>query len=436
MGRELRIDGSGRRQHRPGACKVRHIGVCLAGEHRIVRHAVHLRALDLGVPVRAFDQPHHEPVFRFATQRNQPVDQRTRALLIGLDHEPDPVPALQGRIACQKFHHIQRQLQPIRFLGIDVEPDVVLPCQPREGEQAGTEFCVHPRGLRPGVARMQRGELNGDSRAIDDALALRMPADGVDRLLVCGQVRLRIGIGCSTLPQHIERIPVAARLAFAHVLQRFIDRPTSDKLAAQKSHRQVHALAHQWFAAFAQQRGNRLFEGAFGACVDQFPGDQQAPRRGVDKQRRAAPKMGVPVPLADLVANKPIAGRGVGNSQQRLSQAHQRDAFTAVERKLQHQRVHTAGAAARVAHALGQAPGQLPHRRRLGIGPTCFGDQAGHHRGLGCAVRIGNRPARWRGNAWRVEQLERGHEWDLLFACGGKSAHNSVSIIGMQGAAR
>ncbi len=48
-------------------------------------------------------------------------------------------------------------------------------------------------------------------------------------------------------------------------------------------------------------------------------------------------------PRLDLVADQAVARRGVRDAQQRLGEAHQRDALAAVERELEHQRVDAAG---------------------------------------------------------------------------------------------
>ena len=57
---ELRIDAVGHRQQLAGIGDVGDVGVGLAREHRIAGEAERLRPLDLGVPVGALDQPHHD----------------------------------------------------------------------------------------------------------------------------------------------------------------------------------------------------------------------------------------------------------------------------------------------------------------------------------------------------------------------------------------
>ena len=61
VGRELRIKAPPQVDELAGAEDVAEVGHGLAGEHRIVRNPALLRALDLGVPVGALDQTHHQP---------------------------------------------------------------------------------------------------------------------------------------------------------------------------------------------------------------------------------------------------------------------------------------------------------------------------------------------------------------------------------------
>ena len=72
-------------------------------------------------------------------------------------------------------------------------------------------------------------------------------------------------------------------------------------------------------------------------------GDQQTPGRGVDERRRRLADMGAPVAAADLVGDQRVARGRVGNAQQRLGHAHQRDAFLAGEVVFAHQPLHQPG---------------------------------------------------------------------------------------------
>ena len=166
-----------------------------------------------------------------------------------------------------------------------------------------------------------------------------MGADRVDRLFVGRQILQRIGSRRRAFAQHVERKAITARFPIARIGERLMDRPTGDELLAEQSHREIDAFSDQWLAAFAQHRREGLLERALRPRVDQLAGDQQPPGGGVDEERRAASEMRLPIAGADLVANQAVTRGNVGNPQQRLGEAHQRDAFAAVEGKLEHQRI-------------------------------------------------------------------------------------------------
>ncbi len=141
---------------------------------------------------------------------------------------------------------------------------------------------------------------------------------------------------------------------------------------------------------------------------DQLAGDQQAPGRGIDEQRRAAAHMRAPVAAADLVADQRVAGGAIGNAQQRFGEAHQRDAFARVECKLQHQCVDAAGFAPRRAHALGERGGELLRGRQGRRGQGGFIEQRGERRGLVGAPRGRDSPAQLRRRLVGCDQRKGG----------------------------
>ncbi len=87
VGGELRIEPGPRPQQLPHAGHVGQIGHRLPREHRIVGEPALLRALDLGVPVGALDEPHHQPAAEPMRGVVEPADHRAGALLIRL-HGP------------------------------------------------------------------------------------------------------------------------------------------------------------------------------------------------------------------------------------------------------------------------------------------------------------------------------------------------------------
>ena len=362
---ELRVDRVRGRQHGLGARQVRDVGVDLAREDRIPGEPVDLRALDLGIPIGALDQAHHEAALAAAAQVDQPVDDRAGALLVALHDEAQAVPAGERGIAGEQLEYVERQVETVRFLRVDVEADVVAPRKQREPRDGRHEFVQCARALRPRIARVQRRQLDRDARSLVDARAPAGLADRVYRGFVRGEIVARIVHRHRRLAQHVERVAIAARDARARVVQRLADGSAGHELLAQEPHGQVHALADQRFAALAQQRGQRLFHRRIAARVDELAGDQQTPRGGIDEQRRAAADVRAPVALRDLVADQAVARGRVRDAQQRLGQAHERDAFARLERELEHQRVDAAGRRARCANTFGQRRREPLRRRQL-----------------------------------------------------------------------
>ncbi|KAG1435218.1 hypothetical protein G6F56_014047 [Rhizopus delemar] len=71
---EHRVDRVGMGEQPLGAGQVGHVGVLLAGEHRVARVAFDLRALDLGIPVGTLDQAHLQATTGAARHGGQVVD--------------------------------------------------------------------------------------------------------------------------------------------------------------------------------------------------------------------------------------------------------------------------------------------------------------------------------------------------------------------------
>ena len=71
--RELRKDAVARREQGLRARHVRDVGGTFARVHRVAVDAQHLRELDLGVPVGALHEPHHDAPARIAGEAGKPV---------------------------------------------------------------------------------------------------------------------------------------------------------------------------------------------------------------------------------------------------------------------------------------------------------------------------------------------------------------------------
>ncbi len=132
VGRELREDRVRRRQQLPRAGEIGDVGVDLACEDGEILQPRLLGALDLTVPIGALDEPHHQPTTAAPGKIDEIVDDERAALAIGLDDEADAVPAGKVAVEGERFQEVERDLQPIRFLGIDVEADIIAPREERQ----------------------------------------------------------------------------------------------------------------------------------------------------------------------------------------------------------------------------------------------------------------------------------------------------------------
>ena len=144
VGRELRKNPRPQRQQFLRAGDIVQVGHRLAGEHRIVVEAALLRALDLGVPIGALDQPHHHPAVQRSREVVDVVDHVAGAFLVGLDRKPKAVPARERGVAERRRDHVERQFQPVGFLGIDGEIQVIGLGLPRQIDQSRHQFRHHP----------------------------------------------------------------------------------------------------------------------------------------------------------------------------------------------------------------------------------------------------------------------------------------------------
>ena len=156
MGGELRINQVRHCQQFFRAGEIRDIGIHLTGIHRIAFQPFHLGAFDFAVPVRAFHQTDHQTAAATGCQINQVINHERAALHIGLNDKADAVPASQLRFKTELLQQIEGDFQAIGFFGIDVDTDIILAGQQRQGFQARVKFFHHPVILGAAIARMQR----------------------------------------------------------------------------------------------------------------------------------------------------------------------------------------------------------------------------------------------------------------------------------------
>ena len=185
---------------------------------------------------------------------------------------------------------------------------------------------------------MQRRELDRDAGASIDAAPVRHPADGVDRSLILAIVEIGVSGRHGRFAQHVIGIAEASRFQRTGSLQRLVDRLTHDELLAHHAHRHIDAVPDHRLAATRDQPRQRRGEAVAIRRRGQPAGDDEPPGRGIDEQRASAIEMRCPVAFRDLVADQRVARRRIGNTQQRLGKAHQRNALLTGERILLNQR--------------------------------------------------------------------------------------------------
>ncbi len=100
MSGELGVNDLGGGQQAAGADQITQIGVILAGVNGIALQPIHLSALDFPVPIRAFNQPHHQAPAAGAGQGGQVIDQRQGAFLISLHRHRQSRPTVQ--LGCKR----------------------------------------------------------------------------------------------------------------------------------------------------------------------------------------------------------------------------------------------------------------------------------------------------------------------------------------------
>ncbi|MND99639.1 hypothetical protein D3C80_920290 [compost metagenome] len=96
--------------------------------------------------------------------------------------------------------------------------------------------------------------------------------DRVDRLLVGGQVFLRVVLGQCGFAEHVVGVAEALGFELAGVGQGFGNGLAGDELLAHQAHGHVDALADHRLAAFANDAAERRGQARFIVGRDQFAG--------------------------------------------------------------------------------------------------------------------------------------------------------------------
>ncbi len=317
VGGELRVEPRPRREQLARAGGIAQVGHGLAREHGIVGETALLRALDLGIPVGALDQPHRQAAAQPARGFVQPIDHRRSALLIGLHREPEAVPAAQRDVGEHGFDHVEREFEPVGLLGIHGEIEVEIARLARKLERPRHQFGQDTMARHRLEPRMQGRELDRNAGPAGDIAGAR--GDGIDGMGIGGEIALRVGCRARALTQHVEGI--AQRRLRAGALERFLDRLSEHEMRAQEPHPLPRGGAHGGNTeAFDETLENRI-RGLAG--MDDAGGDAERPGRGRNEQRARFDVVRGPIAGGELVFDQPVGGGGIGHPQQRLRQHHE-----------------------------------------------------------------------------------------------------------------
>ena len=375
---ELRVNPVGHRQKLGCQTQVRRIGRDLAREDRKARQAGHLRAFDFTVPIGPFHQPQRHLAVERPRQRIEPVDHPPGPLTIGLDHDAKAIPACQRRVGQSRLNDIQRQFQPVRLFGVDIQPYPRIRRGTGEFDKAWDQFVQHARVLRDLVSRMQRRKFDRYPRRIGDR-GDRFLCQTRDRR----SVSLEIGVGVGTrkrrLAQHVERMGDFGRLLAPP--DRRVDGFAQHELLAQLFHRAAHGHPNDRLAQALYRAPQHAGDARMLVLAQHLAGQHQGPGRGVDQRRGRLPQVTPPVARCDLVLDQGVHGGCVGHPQKRLGQTHQRDSFIGRQPVFGQKDLHQPGrvVAAYRADQIGTA--RRSSRAGRGIGPVVR-DQAVKNGGL------------------------------------------------------
>ena len=337
VGGELRIECIARREQGARTRDIRHIRARLEREDGIIAEPRFLTALDLRIPIGAFDKAHGNAAAMAAGEISHPRDHRQSAFLIGLHREAKPVPATKGIVRAQRREQVEHEVETLRLLRIDGQCEIAAARFRCQGHQRRQQFRHHAFALQIIVAGMQRGEFDRDAGAGENIRLARRRCrfrDDRERAAIGGQITLRVGAGVGRLPQHVERIAVTGRRHVAPVAQGFVDGAAEHELTAQNAHRVADGLTDDGFAGAGQKLVEDAIEIPLAGLIafDDMAGQHQREGRGIDEQGGRPALMTGPSLAADLVADQPVRRFSIGHAQQGFGEAHQDHALLRRER--------------------------------------------------------------------------------------------------------
>ena len=198
-------------------------------------------------------------------------------------------------------------------------------------------------------------------------------------------------MGLGGLAEHVEAVAPVLGLFGRGALKRFVDGATEDELAAKDLHCLPNRGANDGLAEAPDGAAERRAP-AFGAVVgfiEHLARQQQRESGGIDEGRFGAAHFLGPVGARKLVVDQFVGGVRVGDAQQGLGEAHQRDTFVRAEVIGLQERVEPGRLVP--AHRFDQGLGNaLGLGRRAFVEPGLvepFGDDVALGRAIGAAQR-------------------------------------------------
>ena len=239
-----------------------------------------------------------------------------RTLPVGLHHNAEAVPTGQRGIRKHRLDHIETQVQPVRLLGIYVEPHARRLRRLGQLQGARCQDRQHSMALRILVARVKGGQLDRNPGVAPDVHGpglFREPGDGLG---VGAMITLRIRFGPCTFPEHVIRVRVALANQIRTPFHRLVDISTEHKLRSHFAHRLTDSGPDHRLPQPADQPVERSHQSALVAILDDTARQHQRPGRCVHKTRRRLAEMRAPIVRGDLVLDQIIDGLSIRHTKQ------------------------------------------------------------------------------------------------------------------------
>ncbi len=282
--------------------------------------------------------------------------------------------------------HVERQFEPVLLLGIDGEIEVVGFRRLRQFQQDGAELGQHGLAVAGFVARVQRGQFDGNARAIGQGLVAGRTTDGGDGIGVGFRISARIVPSARAFAEHVVGMAVALRFQPARAFQRFADRFPQHELMPEKAHGLPHTLPHGGSTdalRHARQKAVRRVTRFHDAV-----GYAQPPCGSGDEPRIGGLHM-APVARADLVGDQCVLRRRIRHAQQGFGHDHQCQPFPGGQAVIAQKVFQSADGACLFANAFHQLGGACVDARFGGIAAHHPVDQVRHEGFVGWCVWCG-----------------------------------------------